>query len=135
MRKWVSFFLQLLVLLPFTIIVIGFAVANRQSIVIVLDPLSEEASAFAVTMPLYVLVFASLFAGFLIGAFISWVKAGRHRKAARQAKRDLKKLQSAKAATIIAPVGSQKSALSPSMQKSPEIKTLQLMANNSAQHS
>ena len=52
----------------------AFAISNRLSVSLALWPLP-----FAINLPLYLLVFAALAAGFAIGALAVWI-AGRHRR-------------------------------------------------------
>ena len=57
----------LLLLIPIAAAAALFAVANRQEVVVRLDPLTRGDGAFALIMPLYLLVFLALFAGVLLG--------------------------------------------------------------------
>lgn len=65
------------------VLMVVFAVANRQTVTINTDPLP-----FAVDLPLYLLVFATLFAGLVLGVLAgkwnAWA-AGRRRRAKQQA--------------------------------------------------
>ena len=44
-------------------------------------------------LPLFVVVFATLMLGVLIGGFASWIGQGRHRRAARQARAEVERLR------------------------------------------
>jgi uncharacterized integral membrane protein len=57
----------LFVLLPLLILAALFSVANRGEVVVRLDPFSRPDDALSLTMPLYLLVFAALMAGALLG--------------------------------------------------------------------
>ncbi len=50
------------------LILVIFAVANRQGVAVSLDPLP-----FAIELPLYLLVFATFITGLLLGAFAQWL--------------------------------------------------------------
>ena len=68
-----------IITLPITLLVVVFAVANQQSATIDLWPFELRYS-----LPLYALVAVSLLVGFLIGAAVMWVSAGRLRNKARE---------------------------------------------------
>ena len=74
--------------LPLTIVVIVFAVANRNFV-----PLDLWPFEIAVQVPIFVLVLGSLFVGFLIGALAMWVSGGKQRRRARAARSRLAKLE------------------------------------------
>jgi len=76
-----------LILLPISIIVLMLAVANRQSVALVLDPFAGEAGP-SVAVPLFVVVFVTLILGVVLGGVTVWLAQGRYRKAARHARRE-----------------------------------------------
>jgi hypothetical protein len=63
---------------------VAFAVANRQVVRFMLDPLSGPQGSLFVEAPLFVYLFAALLVGFMLGAFAAWLSQGRWRRAARQ---------------------------------------------------
>jgi uncharacterized protein HemY len=75
-------FLILFVLLPIAIVAAALSVANRGSVVLSLDPLSD-APRWSLTAPLFVLIFVTLGVGVLIGGIATWVRQGKWRQAAR----------------------------------------------------
>lgn len=77
--------------LPLAVAAIAFAVANRQWIVVSLDPLNRDAPNAFVDMPQWVLLFTGIFLGLLVGWLAAWWNQGKHRKAAREARIDLYK--------------------------------------------
>ena len=60
----------------------AFAIANRDVVAFRLDPLPYE-----VNLPLFVILFAALFSGILIGALAMWLRDGKVRKRAREERR------------------------------------------------
>ena len=76
------------VLLPATLVVIAFAVANRHDVRLSLDPLP-----FDFEVPLYGLALAFVFLGLLIGGFTAWAKALRWRRRAAEARRRALRLE------------------------------------------
>ncbi len=55
--------------IPIAAAAIWIALANRQDVVLSLDPFSREMPALTVQMPLYLLLFLALLAGVLLGGF------------------------------------------------------------------
>ena len=75
---------SILIVVPLAVVIIAFAVANRQSITVSFDPLSSSAPAYAVTVPLFVLIFALLILGVLIGGAAAWIGQTKWRRTARK---------------------------------------------------
>ena len=70
--------LSWIITIPFTLIVVVFAITNRGPVTVTLWPLPWIAE-----LPLYLVVLGSLLVGFLVGAAIAWLSAGRRRHEAR----------------------------------------------------
>ena len=70
--------------LPVAIILIAFAIANRQVTNVSFDPFSADAPWLAIPMPLWALFFAGIFVGLLAGGIASWLSQGKWRKIARE---------------------------------------------------
>ena len=84
--------ITLLLLVPIGIVVIALSVANRQSVTLSIPPQVGDAPLYAFNLPLYVVLFATLFVGLLIGSCATWFSQGRHRKMARENKLEATKL-------------------------------------------
>jgi uncharacterized integral membrane protein len=78
-----------LILVPLAVIIIAFAVANRQTVTVSLDPFSTDQPAAAVTLPLFVLIIALLILGVIIGGMAAWLRQSKWRRAARRLEREL----------------------------------------------
>jgi uncharacterized integral membrane protein len=78
--------------LPLVVLVIGFAVANRQYVTLSLDPLSPGQPFASVQLPLWLLFFLGLLAGVVVGWIGCWFSQGRHRKRAREATAEVARL-------------------------------------------
>ncbi len=79
-------FLKLLVAVPIAVVILAFAVANRQDVSVSFDPFSDpQASAMAVTAPLFGLLFLALIIGVIVGGIATWFTQGRNRQRARLA--------------------------------------------------
>lgn len=83
----------ILVLLPLAILLVTFAVANRQSVVVLFDPFNEAHPAHTVTLPLYVLSLILLVVGIVVGGVAAWLRQGKWRRAARQAEGEARALR------------------------------------------
>jgi uncharacterized integral membrane protein len=79
--------------LPIVILVIAFAVANRRWTTLSFDPFTQEAPRISMDMPLWLLFFLGIFTGIVVGWIGSWLAQGKHRKAAREARAEVGKLQ------------------------------------------
>jgi uncharacterized integral membrane protein len=72
---------------------VAFAVANRQPVRFMLDPLSGPKGSLFLEAPLFVYLFAALLLGFMLGGFAAWISQGRWRRAARQRGDDVNRLK------------------------------------------
>jgi uncharacterized integral membrane protein len=81
------------VLVPLAVIIIAFAVANRENVTISFDPFGGAAPAASVTLPLFALIILLLIIGVLIGGLASWLRQGKWRETARRLERDLRQLR------------------------------------------
>jgi len=80
--------IRLVLFLILAIVGISVAISNRQPVDLALEPIP-----FAISVPLYWIIFASLFAGILIGAFTMWWRDGRVRRRARRAESQARTLE------------------------------------------
>ena len=76
--------------IPIAVIVIFFAVANRQWVEVSFDPLSREAPWASIAMPLWALLFCGIFIGMIAGWVACWFAQGKWRKAARETRLELR---------------------------------------------
>jgi uncharacterized integral membrane protein len=72
-----------LVLLPLAIVILMFAVANRQSVTVSFDPFNAVQPAASLTLPLFVLIFILVLLGVFIGGIAAWIRQSRYRRVAR----------------------------------------------------
>ncbi|MDE2446388.1 MAG: LapA family protein [Alphaproteobacteria bacterium] len=99
--------------IPITLLVVAFAVANRQWTTLSLDPFATESPVLSISMPLWLLFIFGVFVGILVGWGFCWLAQGKHRKLARERGREIARLQS-EIETAKSPVaGSDNTALLP----------------------
>jgi uncharacterized integral membrane protein len=73
-----------IIVVPLAVIIVAFAVANRQAVTVSFDPFSAASPAYSATLPLFAVVFAVLILGVLIGGIAAWLRQGKWRRAARR---------------------------------------------------
>ncbi len=81
------------VLVPLAIIIIAFAVANRQNVTVSLDPFNPDVPAASLTEPLFVVLLGVLILGVIIGGIASWLRQARWRRNARRLEREVSHLR------------------------------------------
>jgi len=89
MRK----FFAIAVLVPLAIIIVMFAVANREIITVSFDPFDSAHPAFALKMPLFILIFALVALGVLVGGIAAWLRQHKWRARARRAEAEARDLR------------------------------------------
>jgi uncharacterized integral membrane protein len=82
-----------LILVPLAIIIIAFAVANRQIVTVSLDPFSSSEPAASLTLPLFALIIVLLITGVVVGGFAAWLRQGKWRTMARRLERQVQALR------------------------------------------
>ena len=80
-----------LLLIVLGLVLIAFAVANRQVVTVSLDPFDQADPALAVSQPMYRVVFVVLIAGVVIGGCAAWLRQARWRGRARRAEAQLRR--------------------------------------------
>ena len=78
---------------PLAVVIIAFAVANRQMVTVSFDPFSSVSPAYAATLPLFAVVFAVLILGVLVGGIAAWIRQSKWRRMARKREAELRALQ------------------------------------------
>ena len=77
------------ILVPLAMLIIAFAVANRQIVTVSLDPLSAEHPAATAALPQFALILILLILGVLIGGMAGWLRHGKWRRMARRYEREV----------------------------------------------
>jgi uncharacterized integral membrane protein len=77
-----------LVTLPLAVIIVLFAVSNRDGVIVTFWPIP-----LAIEAPLYLIVLLALFAGFLGGELVAWINGRHHRRHSRRRARRIEELE------------------------------------------
>lgn len=77
-------FVLIAIFVPLAIILVALAVANRGAASFTLDPFNPGNPGLTWQIPLFVLLFAAIAVGMVIGSLTTWMKQGRYRRLARQ---------------------------------------------------
>jgi uncharacterized membrane protein YciS (DUF1049 family) len=80
------------VLVPLAMLAVAFALGNKQPVSVSFDPFTDSPD-HRIEVPLFVIVFAGLIVGVLLGGIATWIGQGRHRKAERMHRRDVERLR------------------------------------------
>jgi uncharacterized integral membrane protein len=89
MRKFVA----IAVLVPLAIVIVMFAVANREIITVSFDPFDSAHPALALKMPLFMLIFVLVAVGVVVGGIAAWLKQHKWRTRARRAEAEARDLR------------------------------------------
>jgi uncharacterized integral membrane protein len=82
------------VLVPLCAVLIVFALANRQPVILNFNPLapSEGVVTAGAGVPLFLVIFGVLLVGVLLGGIATWFAQGPHRRDERHYKRETERL-------------------------------------------
>jgi uncharacterized integral membrane protein len=81
------------ILIPLAVVIVMFAVANREMVTVTFDPFSSANPAFALKLPLFVLIFALVAVGVVVGGIAAWLKQHKWRVRARRAEAESSELR------------------------------------------
>jgi uncharacterized integral membrane protein len=82
----------LVIVVPLAVVIVAFAVANRQSVTVSFDPFSSANPAYAATLPLFVLIFVLVILGVIVGGVAAWLRQSHWRRTARRLDADVRAL-------------------------------------------
>jgi uncharacterized integral membrane protein len=78
-------FLKFIIIAPIAILLLLFAFANRQFVVVSFDPFpSGDVPAFALDAPLFIVLILAGMVGVLAGGAAAWLAQGKHRRGERR---------------------------------------------------
>lgn len=87
-------------LIPLAVILIVFAVANREWVSVSLDPFNKTDPALSFSLPLFVLLILVAILGVVVGGTATWSRQRPWRRAARQHEAELRRLRMELAARV-----------------------------------
>jgi len=82
-----------LILVPFGVMFVIFAVANRQTVVISFDPFDQAHPMLAVGLPLFALILVLVMGGVILGGAAAWLGQGKWRWRARHFEAEVRTLR------------------------------------------
>ncbi|VAW20537.1 hypothetical protein MNBD_ALPHA12-712 [hydrothermal vent metagenome] len=89
-KRLVSWF----ILVPLSLLLVVFALANRQLVVVNFDPLPLQTPLLAaVEVPLFVVIYGVLIAGIFLGGFAAWFAQSTQRRQKRLWRRQARNLE------------------------------------------
>jgi uncharacterized integral membrane protein len=81
------------VLLPLAVVIVLFAVANRTWVTVSFDPFEGKESPLTLYVPLFIVIFAALIVGIVIGGLVSLARQWRLWRASRAAQDELARMK------------------------------------------
>lgn len=90
MRK----FFTALIVIPLSLIIVIFAVANRHFVTVSFDPFNSSDPSLSLSLPLFVLLILVAILGVIAGGSATWFRQRRWRRAARQHEADARAARS-----------------------------------------
>ncbi|HEY0234878.1 MAG TPA: lipopolysaccharide assembly protein LapA domain-containing protein [Afipia sp.] len=110
-------FLKTLVIVPIALILLAFAVANRQLVAVSFNPFDSSDVSLALTLPLFIVIIAAAVLGVIAGGIAVWFGQRRWRRAARrfeaEAQAARQKLAGWSAPAPLAPAGDRLTPVAP----------------------
>jgi uncharacterized integral membrane protein len=87
--------LKFIVLTPIAIVLLAFAFANRHIVTVSFDPFAADdaLAVAAISAPLFLVLFLAAMIGVLAGGAATWLRQGKHRKAARANRAEAERLR------------------------------------------
>jgi uncharacterized integral membrane protein len=80
------------VLVPLCAALIVFALANRQSVVVNFNPFASADAGATLGVPMFLVLFAVLLIGVVLGGIATWFAQGAHRREERHFRRETERL-------------------------------------------
>jgi len=79
-KPMVRRFLKAILMIPAFAVLVALAIANHQPVTVSFNPFDSSDPDLAVTVPLYLVGFAVLIAGVVVGGIATWLKQGKRRR-------------------------------------------------------
>ncbi|WP_455481990.1 LapA family protein [Bartonella sp. B35(2025)] len=82
-----------IILIPPTVLLVAFILANRQMVTLTLDPFQTSFESFTYKAPLFIWLFIFFGLGVLLGSIINWFAYHRCKKKLKESRAELEKLK------------------------------------------
>ncbi|WP_332065243.1 LapA family protein [Bartonella sp. CB189] len=82
-----------IILVPLAILLIAFIMANRQMVILTINPFRINSENFTYQAPLFIWLFVFFSLGVLLSGIISWFTCMKCKKALKESKAELEKLK------------------------------------------
>ncbi|HZP75819.1 MAG TPA: LapA family protein [Pseudolabrys sp.] len=82
-----------IILVPLAIIIVAFAVANRETVRVIFDPFDQANPAYSASLPLWLLVFLLVSFGVIVGGIAAWLRQSKWRRLARRLDSEVRELR------------------------------------------
>lgn len=82
-------FITWLIGVAVAVFMVTFAVSNRTPVSVTVWPFP-----FALDLGLYIIILGSVLVGFMVGALVTWVAGGKHRRQVRRQRAEIRNLES-----------------------------------------
>jgi uncharacterized integral membrane protein len=92
-RAMVRKIVTAVIVIPLAIVIIAFAVANRQGVTVSFDPFNSANPAASVTLPLFIIIFILVILGVVVGGIAAWLRQSSWRRAARRLDGEVRQLR------------------------------------------
>lgn len=93
-------FFRGLIFWPLLVVTVALAIANRAPVQFSFDPFNAENPAFAISVPVFLILMAGLLLGILLGGMSAWADQGHWRRMAREARKRVAQLEAEQAASL-----------------------------------
>jgi uncharacterized integral membrane protein len=87
-------FLRYIILVLVAIVAVSFAVINDQPARLAFVPFVSQSDVFTYNLPLWLVIFVSIGLGVIVGGAAAWLAQSKHRRAAREARAEIRLLRS-----------------------------------------
>jgi len=81
--------LRFIIFVPVAALISALSIANRHKVTLYLDPTHNFFADYRIDAPLFIIIFAALMTGIVLGGLASWIAQGKNRKLKKVYKKEL----------------------------------------------
>lgn len=93
-------FLRGAIFWPLLVLAVALAIANRSPVQFSFDPFNGDQPAFALSVPLFMILMAGMLIGILLGGLSAWADQAHWRRLARAAQKRVAQLEAEQASAL-----------------------------------